>query len=142
MGYADVYFEKPGAGYAFMLVFEGNPGTGWDRNYWIGDSGDKPVKNVWETYEMQVVWDNVAADSGGTGLIRFWKNKVLIGTMSNLPTLKAADHYSDQALLFTYWNGNDNANFPPAQSMYVDDIKIQTSTPGQIDAAGNPLIGT
>jgi len=94
------------------------------------------VQGTWETYEMNIKFDNVAKSAGGTGEVRIWKNNVLLKDVTTQPTIANATDYSDGFYLFTFWNGNA----PATQHVYVDDVIITSDTPTNKDAAGNACL--
>jgi O-antigen ligase len=96
-----------------------------------------PVRGRWETYEMHLGLDDVAARHGGGGRVRLWKDGELICEIDDLATLRTPESRADAFLLSTYWNGGA----PRTQVMYVDDIVITSRTPTGRDAHGNPMIG-
>jgi len=98
-GYDDWLIHRPGSAQAFHYSYEGNPVR---RD--MGTPGDAIVPDRWETYEWHVRFANVPADAGGTALVRCWKNGKLLLEVTDLPTLKKPEGYSDYAYLFTYWN--------------------------------------
>lgn len=95
-------------------------------------------KGVWETYEMYLKLDNVAASNGGQGLVRVWRNEELLGEFRDIRTLMTSKSYAVSLLMFTYWNGGS----PKSQHMYMDDLIVTNERPGSQDSAGNPRIGT
>lgn len=133
IGYDDWYIDLANSANPYRFIYEGE--QVWSP---FGTKGvDEPKFDQWETYEMYIKFDTVSAANGGAGLVRMWKNGKLIGEMRNRITLANATAYSDSFYLFTYWNGLA----PKSQSMWVDDIVIQTDTPGARDANGNAFIG-
>jgi len=131
-GYDDWYINLSDAVHPYQFIYEGE--QVW---YQFGAKADSPQFNKWETYEMYVKFDTTPASKGGQAVVRFWKDGILIGESKDRITLKNASATSDAAYIFTYWNGGA----PQTQSMYLDDIVVQTDTPSARDAAGNPYIG-
>lgn len=91
---------------------------------------------VWETWEMYVKLDYTAANAGGQGRVRAWKNGVLIGDLP-MQTLWDTNGEARQILLVTHWNGGA----PQTQHLFLDDLVMTNVTPSSQDAAGNPYIG-
>lgn len=131
-GYDDWYIYLNGQR-PYQFIYEGE--QVW---YYFGTKNqDEPNFDVWETYEMYVRFDSIATSQGGQALVRFWKNGLLIGESRDRRTLASNTTTAESAYIFTYWNGGA----PKNQSMYLDDIKIQFTQPGDRDAQGNPYIG-
>jgi len=131
-GYDDWYINLRDATYPYQFIYEGE--QVW---YQFGKKSDAPQFNKWETYEMYVKFDTVPASKGGKAVVRFWKDGVLIGESKDRITLKNANAFANAAYIFTYWNGGA----PQTQTMYIDDVVLQTDTPAARDAQGNPYIG-
>ncbi|MBK9615924.1 MAG: hypothetical protein IPO35_10545 [Uliginosibacterium sp.] len=100
-------------------------------------------RGAWETFEIQVDFDNVPKSQGGTGRVRAWRKKgnqmVLFLDLQDVRTLKTAASYAPFFYIFTYWNGG----VPKTQSMYIDRVVIEKdmSKLVETDAAGNKIIG-
>lgn len=131
-GYADWYINPKGTSPPFSFIYEGEQVWGT-----LSASKDAVVLGKWETYEFYVKLDTAAVSKGGQGIVRAWKDGVLISELRDRMTLATSSAYSDRTHLFTYWNGGA----PLTQSMYVDDVTLTTDTPSGRDAAGNPYIG-
>ncbi len=71
---------------------------------YFGATTDKIAYDTWETYELYLKFDSVPSASGGTALVRMWKNGVLIGEITDVPTLQDAADLAKSFYLFTYWN--------------------------------------
>ena len=91
-------------------------------------------RDVWQCIEMYVYNSSVV----GNGIIRFWKNGVLIlEDAGDDRTMLAAGGDTDFAFFMSTWNGGPVQN----QLMYIDDIVITSNTPSNQDAYGNYMIG-
>lgn len=106
-------------------------------------------KNVWETFEVEVTFDDVSVDSGGTGMTRIWRNiggvMTLIWTNTLYNTLGVATDICPNILMFTYWNSGEEDGRVPAsdQFCYGDRVVIQVDQSALVetDALGNKIIG-
>lgn len=132
-GYDDLYINPKGSVPPFSFIYEGD--QVWKD---VGTSADAIQLGRWESYQMYVKLDNLAASKGGMARVRIWKDGKLLKEITDRPTLKVSGAYSDRFHLFTYWNGGS----PATQSMYVDNLVITSDTPAGRDAAGNAMIGT
>ena len=144
-GYHDLYLKTLCLGVPasedgeLTYIFEGDSGTG---KYWY-DTGEVMQRGAWETFEIQVDFDNVPKSQGGTGRVRAWRKKgnqmVLFLDLQDVRTLKTAASYAPFFYIFTYWNGG----VPKTQSMYIDRVVIEKdmSKLVETDAAGNKIIG-
>ncbi|MEN9491887.1 MAG: hypothetical protein RJA63_2336 [Pseudomonadota bacterium] len=144
-GYLDLYLKTLCLGIPasedgeLTYIFEGNSGTG----KWWYDTGEVMQKGVWETFEIQVDFDDVPKSQGGTGRVRVWRKKgnqmALILDLQDGRTLASATDYAPFFYIFTYWNGGA----PKTQSMYIDRVVIEKdmSKLVETDAAGNKIIG-
>lgn len=106
------------------------------RQY-FGSNSDRPVRGVWETYEMYVKFDDVPVDSGGQGRVRAWKNGKLLGDLTRRRTLNNPDDVVIATHIFSYWNGGS----PKTQHLYFDDLVATNVRPSATDSQGNPYIG-
>lgn len=143
-GYNDIYINPKGSSVPFQFIYEGEQVwsmigslAGLLLDPLLGTNKHPIQLGTWETYEFYVKLDTASAANGGQGLVRFWKNGVLMKEIRDRQTLRSADGYSDRTHLFTYWNGGA----PATQSMYVDDVVVTTDRPGAKDAAGNAYVG-
>lgn len=116
----------------FVSNFEGAPG-----NTMIGTTAESVAKGKWETYEIYVKVDSVAASNGGTSILRVWKNNNLIANLKNQVTAVDKTGYVDSLYMFTYWNGNA----PSDAYVYMDDLIMTSDKPSNVDANGYPFIG-
>jgi hypothetical protein len=133
-GYVDWLLHDPGpARRPFRYASE--LGSGEDTD--CGAPSDAPRPDVWETYEMQVVLDDVPASRGGQGLVRLWKEGRLLCEVTTGKTLRHPGSVADAFLFSTSWNGGA----PATQSMLLDGVVLTTSPPAGVDAAGRPMIG-
>lgn len=137
-GYNDFYLSgntsiKPIGTLQHILEYNGT---------WADMDGEVIQRDVWETFEVRVHWDNVAANAGGTGRTIMWRKKN--GVMQLIldrpqATLVAATDLVDAFLMFTYWNGSSPAN----NVCYADDIILHNNLNDLVetDSAGNKIIG-
>ena len=132
IGYDDWYINISNTTNPYRFIYEGE--QVW---YPFASTAQAPQLGKWETYEMYVKLDTVPASQGGQAVVRMWKNGVLIGESKDRVTLANADAVSNAVYIFTYWNGAA----PKTQTMYLDDVVVQTDTPSAKDAAGNAFIG-
>jgi hypothetical protein len=107
-------------------------------------------KGVWETFEIQVVADNIAKTAGGVGAIRVWRKvngvMVLIHEKLTNGTIVAADGSLSGIYVFGgTWNNSDGGDaFPKTtQTAYLDSIIVETrmNQLTKTDSAGNKIIG-
>jgi hypothetical protein len=101
-----------------------------------GGTSHDPRHGVWESYQMYLRFDSVAASAGGAGLVRLWKGSDLLCEIRDMRTLRSADSFADASLFGTYWNGTA----PASQHMFLDDVVITTRVPSGRDGHGNPMI--
>lgn len=88
----------------------------------------------WQSIELYVKLSHVP----GQAIYRIWKNGILTYEDKTMPTLMTAnDRIEDRFTLFNYWNGGA----PKNETAYIDDIKITSDTPSNVDAHGNHMIG-
>ncbi len=131
-GYADVYIAPSTSSKYFRWIKEG-------EGIWSDFGSSRVAGDTWETWEYYIRLDDVDEDSGGSGVVRVWRNCSLILEETSLDTLVNATDYVSKLYLFTYWNGGA----PEDISIYVDDIEIASSDspPLNTDAAANAYIG-
>ena len=86
----------------------------------------------WHSYEMYVKL------SSTSGIVRVWKDGVLIVERLNEKTLSSSTDVVTDVLIMTAWNGGA----PQNQNEYVDDFAVTSDTPTSTDANGNKMIGT
>lgn len=116
VGYNDVYLsqsnEQTGAS-----TPNGSQNFIWEgaQNWENFDATTTTSFGVWETWDYAVTFDTVAAASGGSALIRMWKNKVLLKTITDRATLTNTTDTVQEAHHTTYWNGGA----PATQSLGV-----------------------
>ena len=136
-GRLDWYWNsvKSGSAQPFATILERDKCTTdcWQE---FGESSG-PNRGSWETYEMYVKWDYVAVNDGGQGRIRTWKNGVLIGDLTDRPTMWLGSNRISDFMIFSYWNGGS----PQTQHLYLDDVVVTDVVPGARDSKGNPYIG-
>lgn len=133
-GYDDWYLDDPDAGdpaHVFISEVSGEPSRR------CGRSTDGPRRGRWETYEMYLRFDDVAARAGGSARVRFWKDGLLLCDIDDLATLATPSSSASAFLFSTYWNGGA----PRTQQMYLDDVVITSRRPAARDAHGNPQLG-
>jgi hypothetical protein len=133
-GYVDWLLHEPRPG-RLPFRYASEVGSGEDTD--CGTPADAPRPDAWETYEMQVVFDDVPAAQGGSGLVRLWKEGRLLCEVRSGKTLRHAGSVADAFLFSTSWNGGA----PATQSMLLDGVVVTTATPSATDAAGRPMIG-
>jgi hypothetical protein len=103
----------------------------------FGSNSDRPVRGVWETWEIYVKFDDVPVDSGGQGRVRAWKNGKLLGDLTRRRTLNNPGDTVGAAHIFSYWNGGS----PKTQHLYFDDLVATNIKPDSRDNHGNAYIG-
>ena len=87
----------------------------------------------WQALEMYIK----LSATPGQGIVRIWKDGVLIFQNTTKETMSASSNKGTQTFLFTYWN----TAAPQNQFNYVDNIEISTQQPSNRDAQGNYMIG-
>lgn len=123
---------------AYAVKLQRDNCTSWEEcHQLLGSNSDRPIRGVWETYEIYVKFDNVQVDSGGQGRVRVWKNGKLIGNQTKRRTMNNPDDYVESALIFSYWNGGS----PQTQHLYFDDLVATNVKPASRDSQGNAYIG-
>lgn len=134
--FLDWKWENEGQPYAYAGKLQRDNCT---TNCWqyFGSNNQRPVRGIWETYEIYVKFDNVQVDSGGQGRIRAWKNGVLVGDLTGRRTMNNAGDIVKSALLFSYWNNGS----PKTQHLFLDDLVATNVRPAATDSQGNPYIG-
>ena len=97
----------------------------------------QPESNVffdvdsWQSLEIYVKFSTTA------GIIRIWKNGILVFEDLTRRTMNASSDKSDFSYVMSYWNGGA----PQNQTQYLDSFIFTTDTPTNADAAGNRMIG-
>jgi hypothetical protein len=139
-GYDDVYIFNDGT---FHFIYEGaqiwEPGS--DVSGWTGAT---PVIGAWETWDYAVTFDTTPKSQGGKAEVFFWKNKALVGHITDLATLAANNYKVSEIHHSSYWNGGA----PQNQSLYVGRYAVAAKIVGlrddtpflTADSAGTPLI--
>jgi hypothetical protein len=89
--------------------------------------------NQWQSLELYVKFSATA----GQGVIRIWKNGVLVIQDTTRRTLAASSNISNQGNVYTYWNGGH----PQNQTGWIDDFVWTNERPSNQDASGNYMIG-
>lgn len=120
-GYNDIYINPPGSAIPFFGIKEQQ-----DIGVNIGTASNAIVLGAWETYECYIKFDEVSMDSGGGGVMRFWKNGILLKNMTNIRTLNTADSYADFFYLFSYWNSD------PYTRMFTVENQVGTFISGEM----------
>lgn len=87
----------------------------------------------WQSLELYVKFSATA----GQGIIRIWKNGILVSEDTTRRTLAASSNISNQGNVYTYWNGGH----PQNQTGWIDDFIWTNERPANRDAAGNYMIG-
>lgn len=126
--------EGKSSAYAIKLQRDNCTNDCWQL---FGNGSQRPVRGTWETYEMYVKLDTVAADLGGQGRVRAWKNGKLIGELTKRRTINNANDFIPSVHIFSYWNGGS----PKTQHLYFDDLIATNVRPSNKDSKGNPYIG-
>ena len=75
--------------------------------------------------------------SAELGIIRIWKDGILIIEDATAPTMMDSSDYAVNAWFMGWWNGG----VTQFQINYIDDILITTELPDSSDMHGNPFIG-
>jgi hypothetical protein len=89
--------------------------------------------NQWQSLELYVKFSATA----GNGVIRIWKNGVVVLEDTLRRTLSNASDTSGWSNVFTWWNGGH----PQTQYAWIDDFIWTNERPANQDAAGNYMIG-
>jgi hypothetical protein len=121
-GYIDLQLRDDASTDAdFRILKEAQPGGAfWE--YFAADG--TLTRDVWHRHTMHVHFDDVLAASGGTSRIRFWQDGDLLLDTDTIGTLNNAAHTCHALYLFTYFNASSTQD----QHLYVDDIRISSST--------------
>lgn len=132
----DWYWTQEGTVPPHQVILERDQCT---TNCWqkFGSASQKPQRGTWETYEMYAKFDTVPVDAGGQGRVRAWKNGILIGDLTNRPTMNSSSDTVTDVRIFSYWNGGS----PKTQHLYFDDLVATNVPPATIDSNGNNYIG-
>lgn len=85
----------------------------------------------WQCLEIYVKLSPTA------GIIRIWKDGVLVGEDTAHKTIAGSGNYINCAYIMSQWNQGPAQN----QTQYLDDFVITTDRPSQVDSKGNPMIG-
>jgi hypothetical protein len=142
VGYNDIYIYNDGT---LHNIYEGGAGP----TYWA-DTTTRVEKDVWETFELEITFDELAVDFGGQGRTKFWKRTadgmILMMDRTDSNTLKSPTDTVDRFHFFTYWNSgpNEDGMYPThAQDCWVDRVVFEKDLGKLVehDAAGNPIIG-
>jgi len=140
LGYVSVFNYWSG-GSAYNNIAISNEIAGLVNNERI--TGSQFDYGQWQCIELYIKLSPV------NGITRIWKNGILIReenqtrTTASPPfypgykTLSSSSDYADFAYVWTYWNGGA----PQDQYAWIDDIKITTDPPPNLDAYGNRMIG-
>jgi hypothetical protein len=94
------------------------------------------VPDTWEHWEQYVKLHSDPAQAK----IRCWRNNTLVWESFNSKTLAVSTAISPFCYFLTYWNGEPVYPQTP-QYCYIDQVKIQSSTPSATDSNGYPFIG-
>lgn len=86
----------------------------------------------WQCLEIYVKLSPTA------GIIRIWKDGVLIGEDTTHKTLAGSGNIINGVNAMSQWNQGPAQN----QTQYLDEFIVTTDTPSQRDSHGNPMIGT
>ncbi len=116
------------------LVLSNEPGSYQSANYDMEPSSTATFDiGRWQSIELYIKF----SATPGQGIMRIWKDGVLL--LENLiqPTLAQSSNVSTGALVMSMWN----LSTVQAQNEWVDDVVITTDTPSNRDAAGNVMIG-
>lgn len=138
-GYADFNIDG-GAGHgSFETVVFNKEGIGMGWLEMDPDSNGAPIRGVWECYEQYV------RSSRNNGIVRWWKNGVLLGEHTGIRTKVADANRMNGALFVSIWN----SGLPQDQTWYwcapavAMRNSVRDDTPHMArDARGNFFIGT
>lgn len=147
------YFASPwtwssaGGGYKIIKVFRLLSDSGGMDSIFADSDGAIVLSN--EPAQVQTVL-NASMDIGKwqcleiyvkasstSGIIRIWKNGVLIGESVGPYTLASSGNILNGVYVMSQWNSGPAQN----QNQYLDDFVITTDKPSNVDAKGNPMIG-
>jgi hypothetical protein len=144
-GYATIYSMMPGnascsaspSNNSYFIIDNETMGP-----LWMCQNQGSPYQYLtpgeWHSIEIYM-----KLSSTGTGITRVWHNGTLMIeylNQSNIPSggyLHKGDAATHVPHFFGYWNGGASKN----QYAYVDDFRITTDRPSNVDAQGNPMIG-
>jgi len=112
-------------------------GAGY-TNYWRPWGIGHPIQQEqWEVLEWAITADDIPMSQGGMARVLIWKNGTLVADIRDARTLVNASGFIRNFLLYTYWNGDAQADF----YHYIDELTVTTKIPTQTDSAGNPYLG-
>ena len=97
-----------------------------------------------QEYGKWVTWEFYNKFHSSDGIVRFWKDGVLVNEILNEQTLTTATDRAKSFYFRTYWNGG----IPKQQNWYYDSVAIALNGAGRTDstlmptdALGNKFIG-
>lgn len=144
-GYIDLQInDEPNLDWRFIYEGDQNQTPPWVDPVTNGQG--KVVKGQFDLWELAIGIGHVPQSEGGNAYLRFYKNGVLCGSITNRKTLVTATDRVDAIYMFTYWNGP----IPKTQSVDIGPIAVALRCTGArddtphlaIDTQGNRFIGT
>ena len=134
-GYSDLYYFKSTGGWRYIK--EG--GGSWSV---LTSAVDGPFDME---YDKWIEWEIYTKFHSTDGIVRLWKDGVLVGEVLSEATMIAATDVAKAFYFRTYWNGT---GIPKQQDWYYDNFSMALEGAGQsdttslrTDAAGNKFIG-
>jgi len=147
------YFASPwtwssaGGGYKIIKIFRLLSNSGGMDSIFADSDGAVVLSN--EPAQVQTVL-NAPMDIGkwqcleiyvkassSSGIIRIWKNGVLVGESVGPYTLASSSNVLNGVYVMSQWNSGPSQS----QTQYLDDFVITTDKPSNVDAKGNAMIG-
>jgi|TARA_R110000744_G_scaffold137691_1_gene248312 hypothetical protein len=141
-GYSDIYYDDVNGRWEYIK--ETIPQPNYADAYWLtlatGVGG--PFDHE---YGKWVTWELYTKFSATAGVIRMWKDGVLMADLAGVHTLDDATDLVKSMYFRTYWNGT---GIPKQQDWFYDNIAMALNGAGRsdsqylaTDAAGNRFIG-
>jgi len=143
LGHLYINYDNAGGWqYYSEVAGTGIYGSTGNNHFRTGTGAWSLTTNTWDTWDIYVKLAVIPVGSGGTGLIRMWKNKVLVGEITNAAILDTAtSRYAGYAFFCDYWNGT-GADWPSQNQVnYISDTAIAVNSASK-SRNDTPFVGT